>query len=112
METVGWDHRLPGDLRTAFEKSTHVRIAYYEDIIVGFGRTVDDGRYYGMIVDLVVDPDFQGGGIGSIMLRELREEMRGYKIVSLRAAPGKQNFYLKRGWRKSNSAFSWKGGAR
>jgi aralkylamine N-acetyltransferase len=112
MEDVGWDQRQPEELRLAFERSTYVRIAYDRDRIVGFGRTVDDGKYYGMIVDLVVDPDFQGRGIGSKILRELQEEMQGYKIISLRAAPGKQDFYLKQGWKKSNAAFSWKSGPR
>ena len=80
MEAVGWDQRQPEELRLAFKKSTYLRIAYDRDRIVGFGRTVDDGKYYGMIVDLVVDPDFQGRGIGSKILRELQEEMQGYKI--------------------------------
>ena len=111
LEAVGWDQRNPEELRLAFEKSTYIRIAYDGNRIVGFGRTVDDGKFYGMIVDLVVDPSFQGRGIGSTILRELREEMRGYKIISLRAAPGKQGFYLKQGWKKSNSAFSWKSGS-
>jgi aralkylamine N-acetyltransferase len=105
MEAVGWDQRCPEELRQAFGKSTYVRIAYDGNKIIGFGRTVDDGRYYGMIVDLVVDPEFQGRGIGSKILRELQEEMTGYKIISLRAAPGMQDFYLKQGWKKSKSAF-------
>ena len=111
MEKVGWDLRRPEELRLAFKKSTYLRIAFAGDRIVGFGRTIDDGKFYGMIVDLVVDPDFQGRGIGSRILRELREEMKGFKIISLRAASGKHDFYLKRGWKKSNSAFSWKSGA-
>jgi GNAT superfamily N-acetyltransferase len=98
-----------GDLRQAFEKSTYVRIAYDQDKIVGAGRTVDDGKYYGMIVDLVVDPDYQGQGIGSTILHQLREEMAGFRVIGLRAASGKRDFYLKHGWKKSESAFHWPG---
>ena len=112
MEAVGWDQRRPKELRLAFKKSTYVRIAYDGDRIFGIGRTVDDGKSYGMIVDLVVDPDFQNRGIGSKILQELREEMKGYKIISLRSAPGKHDFYLRQGWKKSHSAFSWKSGKR
>ena len=107
IEAVGWPHRPPRDLKQAFEKSTYVRVAYHQDQIVGFGRTADDGKYYGMVVDLVVSPDFQGRGIGSTILRQLREEMAGFSIVSLVAAPGKKDFYLKRGWKQSTSAFHW-----
>ena len=107
IEAVGWPYRPPGDLQQAFGKSTYVRIAYHQDQIVGFGRTADDGKYYGMIVDLVVAPDFRGRGIGSTILRRLREEMRGFCIISVVAAPGKGDFYLRQGWKQSTSAFHW-----
>ncbi len=109
FEAVGWGRRSPGDLKQAFEKSTYVRIAYHRERIVGVGRTVDDGRYYGMIVDLVVDPDYQRKGIGSTILEQLREEMAGFLIISLTAAPDKYRFYLERGWKRSKSAFHWPG---
>lgn len=107
IKAVGWPQRSPEDLKNAFEKSTYIRIAYNQDTIVGFGRTVDDDKYYGMIVDLVVAPDFQGKGIGSIILQELKDEMKGFYIIGLMAAPGKHDFYHKQGWKKSNSAFHW-----
>ena len=111
-EALRWPQRPTGDLKQVFEKSTYIRIAYHRDNIAGFGRTVDDGKYYGMIVDLVVDPDYQGRGIGSTILRQLREEMMGFYNISLTAAQGKQDFYLKRGWKKSSSAFHWPHSAR
>jgi len=109
IKIVGWPNRTPAELKQAFEKSSYVRIAYHKAKIVGFGRTADDGKYYGMIVDLVVDPAFQGNGIGSTILRELKDEMKGYYIICLTAAPGKMDFYLKYGWKKSDSAFHWPG---
>ncbi|MDP6776513.1 MAG: GNAT family N-acetyltransferase [Candidatus Latescibacteria bacterium] len=109
FEAVGWEKSHPEDLEQAFRKSTYVRVAYHQDKIVGVGRTVDDGKYYGMIVDLVVDPAYQGRGIDSTILQQLREEMAGFRIVSLRAARGKHDFYLKHGWKKSESAFHWPG---
>ena len=107
FEIVGWGKRPAEDLKRAFEKSTHVRIAYHQEMIVGVGRTVDDGKYYGMVVDLAVDPDYQRKRIGSAILEQLREEMVGFWIISLRAAEGKHDFYLKRGWKRSKSAFHW-----
>jgi len=104
---VGWGKRDPAELRQAFERSSFVRFAYDGDKIVGFGRTMDDGRFYGLIVDLVVDPVYQGKGIGSRILRELREAMSGYIFVTLTAAPGKHQFYVKQGWKRQTSAFIW-----
>ena len=105
--SVGWPYRNPAELKQAFAKSSYIRFAYHNDNLVGFGRTVDDGKYYGMIVDLIVDPAFQGQGIGSTILCDLKAEMKGYYIISLTAAPEKLDFYHNQGWKKSNSAFHW-----
>ena len=77
FEAVGWGKRPPELVAEAFGQSTFIRAAFEQDKLVGFGRTVDDGRYYGLIVDLVVDPDHQGQGVGTRLLRELRECLKG-----------------------------------
>jgi len=107
FETVGWGMRNPTDLQQAFQKSTCVRIAYDNEKIVGFGRTVDDGQYYALIVDLVVDPEYQGEGIGTTILKELKDDLDKYIFTSLTAAIGKELFYQKQGWRKQISAYFW-----
>ena len=109
IEAVGWPARPLDSLQQAFANSSWVRIAYHGDTVVGFGRTADDGMYYGMVVDLVVDPRYQRRGIGSEILRQLREEMerRGLSIISLVAARGSEGFYHRAGWKRSQSAFHW-----
>ena len=109
IEAVGWPRRPAKALRKAFSNSSCVRLAYHQDKIIGFGRTADDGMYYGMVVDLVVDPEYQRRGIGSEILRQLREEMdnQGFYIMTLVAAPGKEEFYLKQGWIHSKTSFHW-----
>ena len=104
---VGWGQRDPGDLRRCFERSSFVRLAIDGDQIVGFGRSMDDGRYYGMIVDLVIDPAYQRKGIGSRMLSELREAMSNFIFLTLTAATGQDDFYHKQGWKRQKSAFIW-----
>lgn len=95
------------ELRQSFQRSTYVRIAYDNEKIVGFGRTVDDGRYYALIVDLVVDPKYQRKGIATTILKELRDDLDGYVFTSLTATIGKESFYRKQGWKKQTSAFFW-----
>jgi GNAT superfamily N-acetyltransferase len=58
-----------------------VRVACIDDRIVGIDRTVDGGNYYGMVVDLIVDPEFQGWGIGSEILSHLGSDMNGFYNV-------------------------------
>jgi len=105
MVAVGWPERLPDELHQAFIRSSYRYFAYSQDELVGFGRTADDGQYYGMIVDLVVSPEYQHQGIGSTLLNKLSRDMRDYNIVSLMSAPGKEDFYLKQGWKQSKAAF-------
>jgi len=60
FEDIDWGKREPADLKKAFASSSYVRFAYDEEKLVGFGRTVDDGKYYALIVDLVISPRYQG----------------------------------------------------
>jgi len=107
FHVVGWGSRNLAEVESAFRGSSHVRIIWDGDNIVAFGRTVDDGQFYALIVDLVVDPDYQGQGIGKKILGELRHELKDYKFTTLTAAPGKDGFYLKQGWKRQSSAFIW-----
>jgi aralkylamine N-acetyltransferase len=107
FNAVGWATRLPGEIENAFRKSTYVRIACSGDRIVGFGRTIDDGKYHALIADLIVDPEYQGRGIGTHILSELRDVLKDYIFTSLIAAPGKAGFYVHQGWLRQKSAFMW-----
>ena len=107
FEAVGWGLRPPELIAQAFEQSTFVRAAFVGDKLIGFGRTVDDGQYYGLIVDLVVDPDHQGHGVGSRLLKELRDCLKSYRFCTLTSAPGREGFYIRQGWRRQSSSFIW-----
>jgi aralkylamine N-acetyltransferase len=102
---VGWGDRLPEEIAQAFMRSSYVRFAFCEDELVGVGRTLDDERYYALIVDLAIVPEFQGNGIGSRILAELKDELSDYLFVTLTAAVGKEDFYRKQGWSHQKSAF-------
>ena len=104
---VGWGLRDPEENRFAFNRSSFVRFAYVNNELVGFGRTVDDGKYYALIADLVVHPDYQGKGIGSEILRYLKNSLDGYLFITLTSAPGKEAFYDKQGWKKQTTSFIW-----
>ena len=98
FDSVGWKGRNAEVIESAFKRSSFCRIAYDGDAIIGFGRTVDDGRYYAWIVDLVVSPDYQGKGIGKKMLSHLVKDLAAFKTISLVSADGKEGFYKKQGW--------------
>ena len=107
FEAVGWGRRNQRELKQSFEKSSYVRIAYDNEKIVGFGRTVDDGQYYALIADVLIDPEYQRKGIGATILKELKDELEEYRFTTLTAAPEKDVFYQSQGWKKQNSAYIW-----
>ncbi len=72
--------------------------------LVGFGRTVDDGKYYALIVDLIVSPKYQGKGIGGKILHELKDALEDYYFITLTSDVNKEGFYLKQGWKKTKNS--------
>lgn len=104
---VGWPYREPEKIKAAFEQSSHVIFLKAYGNIVAAGRTVDDGTYYGLIVDVVVHPNQQGKGLGTQVVNYLKDQMAGYSFITLTAAPGKDAFYEKLGWKRQKSAFLW-----
>jgi GNAT superfamily N-acetyltransferase len=106
---VGWGERDPVRNEHAFRKASFVRFAWQGEKLIACGRTTDDGEFCGVICDLVVHPEFQGNGIGSRILRELRDEMvaKDFVFISLTSNPGKDEFYLKHQWKRQKSAMIW-----
>lgn len=106
---VGWGERDPIKIERGFRKASFVRFAWHGKQLIGFGRTFDDGEFYGTICDLIISPESQGTGLGSRILKELRDEMvaKGFLFITLSAAPGKDEFYLKNQWKRQKSAMIW-----
>lgn len=105
FQIVEWGTRDVNEIKDAFVQSSYVCIAMDGDDVVGFGRSMDDGRYYAMLVDVVIDPRYQGKGIGKSIVKTLRTSLKGYEFITLTAAPQKHEFYSKIGWERQKSAF-------
>jgi len=105
FQMVGWDKRSPKDIKQSFKKSAVVCIIKMNNEIIGFGRTVDDGKYYALLVDVVVHPNHHKKGVGTIIVNTLTEHLKGYNFITLTAAPNKEGFYQKLGWKKQKSAY-------
>jgi ribosomal protein S18 acetylase RimI-like enzyme len=107
FEKVNWGRRPPEIIRRTFEKSSQTVFIYDKDKLIAFGRTVDDGKFYALLVDIIVDPEYQRKGIGTIIINNLKEQLNGYSFVTLIAEPTKKEFYKKIGWKKQSTAFIW-----
>ena len=96
--------RDPTALKQAFRNSYATSIAWRDDVVVGLGRAISDGISQAAVYDVVVEPEIQGEGIGSALMRDLHEQLRGVENVILFAVPGKERFYERFGYRTMKTA--------
>jgi ribosomal protein S18 acetylase RimI-like enzyme len=99
LQRVGMAHAEPEMHRRAFEAS-HTTVFVYDEAgkMVGFGRALCDGAYQAAVYDVAVLPEFQGLGLGRMILENILERVAGCTVL-LYASPGKENFYRKLGFR-------------
>lgn len=78
-EAVGWTNYTarPQMLEQAYLNSLRVYGAYEEDRLVGIIRVVGDGHSVILIQDIIVHPDFQRRGIGSLLIQKVKAEYEG-----------------------------------
>ncbi|WP_055106690.1 GNAT family N-acetyltransferase [Paenibacillus ihumii] len=71
--------------------------------LIGMGRVIGDGGCFLQIVDIAVRPDYQGQGLGKVIMNELmdylKRETPADAYVSLIADQPADKLYLKYGFR-------------
>lgn len=88
----------------ALQNSIYIVTADFGDDCVGMGRLVGDGAVICYVQDLIVLPQAQGRGIGSMILtalKEYAEELRAEHtemMFCLMCAKGRETFYEKHGF--------------
>jgi ribosomal protein S18 acetylase RimI-like enzyme len=103
---VGWKAHTPDVIRKVFMASTQIVIVRDEAHVVGFGRALSDGVYNAAIYDVVVDPDYQGRGVGRRIMADLLDRLRDVSCVHLVATTGKEAFYRRVGLRPMKTAMA------
>ena len=103
--SVGWDSKAEHVIIEAIKNSAIVKKIIVNNKTVGMARAIGDGLYY-LIVDVVVNKEYQGKGIGKILIEEIVKEVynktkEGQKAsINLISMQGKETFYEKCGFRK------------
>ncbi len=103
FETTGWNKEYgftEADLEQSIGKSWYSVSAYEEDNLCGYGRAISDGIHHALICEMIVDPEYQGRGIGKELLKMLVNKCKASKIrdIQLFCATGKKGFYEKNGF--------------
>lgn len=103
FESTGWTSSIAISndvLKMAIDSSWYWVSAFDNGRLVGIGRLVSDGALYAFVCDMIVLPEYQGQGIGKVILKMLKDKCmeNGIQRVWLFAAPGRAGFYLKGGF--------------
>jgi ribosomal protein S18 acetylase RimI-like enzyme len=96
----------PEQLRTAFSNSMYACFVREEGRLIGVGRAIADGVDCAYLCDIAVHPRAQGTGLGKRIVDRLLERAQGHKKIILYAAPGKEAFYRKFGFRRMLTAMA------
>ena len=104
LNSVGW--KIPAErlLKISLKNGKNVKFIFNNEVI-GMARFVTDGGYAGLLMDVVVKPEYQGKGYGKLLIESLllhikKDMLDGEEMmIQLLAAPGKQSFYSKFGFK-------------
>ncbi len=102
--SVGWDNFAEEQVAKSIGNSLYSVTVLEHNNTIAMGRLIGDGIYY-LIADVIVKPEFQGMGIGSKIIDMLltyvdnRTPIDGRASVQLIAEQGKENFYIKKGFK-------------
>ncbi|KAF0187522.1 MAG: hypothetical protein FD168_2524 [Desulfobulbaceae bacterium] len=105
LKRVGMAFYEPDVHRTAFEASHTTIFIYNAGQLIGFGRAISDGVYQAAVYDCAVIPEFQGKGVGKILMNNLLSELSHCNVI-LYASPGKEGFYQTHGFQKMKTGMA------
>lgn len=105
LKETGMGYRAADVHRRAFENSHTVVFVFDNDLLVGFGRAISDGEYQAALYDIAVSPDYQGLGIGKIIVQNIINHIPNCNFI-LYASPGKEKFYEREGFKKMKTGMA------
>lgn len=102
-KTTDWDAdntKSSETLYKALSNSWYIVSVYNDDKLVGCGRIISDGYLHAYINEMIIDPTYQGIGIGTTIIDLLLKKALAANIkdIQLFCAKGKKEFYLKSGF--------------
>lgn len=102
--SVDWNNFAEEQASKSLGNSMYTVTVVENNEPIAMGRLIGDGTYF-LVVDVVVKPEFQNKGIGSkiidMLLAYVEREtpIGGRSSVQLIAEKGKEEFYLKKGFK-------------
>jgi len=105
LRRVGMAYFTPMEHQRAFAASFATVFVLHKGEMIGFGRALSDGVYQAALYDVAVLPEYQGQGLGSLIVHSLLEKLPQCNVI-LYAAPGKEAFYTSLGFRRMKTGMA------
>ncbi len=103
--SVEWSSgHYPEKLVTAMKNFETVYTAWDGNRLVGLICAMDDGIMTAYVHYLLVDPEYQGQGIGRRLVEMIKEHYRDYLRIVLVAYNGETGFYESCGFKKAEDS--------
>lgn len=99
LAKAGLSSSEPEICKRAFQGSQVTIFAYDDENMIGTARAISDGVKQAAIYDVAILPEYQGKGIGKIMMENIMDKLPGCNFI-LYANVGKEAFYEKLGFRR------------
>ncbi|PTJ82264.1 N-acetyltransferase [Mammaliicoccus sciuri] len=83
--SVGWDVYVKNneDMTVLLKNTCYFVTVWDNDQLVGLTRIISDDHSIAYVQDILIDPDYQGNGIGSKLLNMIKERFNHVRQVVL-----------------------------
>lgn len=88
----------PNELYKALLNSHSLISAWDDDKLVGIGNAISDGYLVVYYPHLLIHPDYQGRGIGQMIMKKMKEKYANFHMQMLTADGKAIDFYKKAGF--------------
>lgn len=97
-----WSSAKKPDLLYKALLNSHTLVTAYADgVLVGLGSAISDGYLVVYYPHFIVHPDYQGNGIGKMILDKMQEKYGDFHMQSLTADGKAIDFYKKNGFERA-----------
>ena len=110
--SVNWKLLSQRQIDNIFRNSAYFTVAAVENKPIAMARVITDGGYIYFVADVIVLPEYQGHGVGRMILTNVMDYIKSslhegeFALANLMSVKGKETFYEKFGFqRRPNEEF-------